>query len=338
MHNPRIRAPWRAAALLVVLSGCTDRSPTAPLTPPTGPLAALECTVNVAQKTMECGATGSSGGRGDKLLGGQDKYIKLASSGTAYNSTTKIFSSNVTVQNLLSEAFGTHDGVTVAGFEVFFASQPTVTSGGGSVTVANPDAVGIFTGSNQPYFHYAQILQPYEVSAPKTWEFAVSGGAQSFSFTVYLSVPMVEESAELLDGVWNGAASSSFEDGANWANGVPPDSASTVAIPADSLLASHIQPALAADARLTHLRVGYGSSLGLNGFTMTAWGNVDAVGAVSGGTLWLRGAGALLSGNVDALRVSGDASLQRATRASGAVSVSEGTLTVTDRALTISAP
>ena len=340
MHTPRMRAPWRAGALLMLLAACSDSSsPTLPLpAAPTGPLAALECTVSVQQNTMVCGPTGSSGGRGDKLLGGQEKYIKLTSSGTAYNSSTQIFSSNVTVQNLLRQAVGTRDGVTVAGVEVFFAGQPTVTSGGGSVTVANADGIGTFSGTNQPYFHYGQILEPYEVSAAKTWQFAVTGTAKNFTFTVYLSAPMVDESAALLDEVWKGTASSSFQDGANWAGGVAPDSASVVAIPADSLLAVHTQPTLAADARLTHLRVGYGSSLGLNGFTLTAWGNVDAVGALSGGTLWLRGGTGLLSGSVDALKVSGAVSLQRSTRASGAVSVSDGTLTVTDRALTISAP
>jgi hypothetical protein len=138
--------------------------------------------------------------------------------------------------------------------------------------------------------------------------------------------------------VWKGTASSSFEDGANWAKGVAPDSASVVAIPADSLLASHTQPTLGADARLTHLRVGYGSSLGLNGFTLTAWGNVDAVGAMTDGTLWLRGSDALLGGTVDALRVTGSAKLQRSTAATGAVSVSEGTLTVTDRVLSVHVP
>ena len=339
MYTPRFRAPSSAGALLMLLAACSDRSPTLPPpAAPTGPLAALECTVSVQQNTMVCGATGSSGGRGDKLLGGQEKYIKLTSSGTAYNSSTKIFSSNVTVQNLLRQAVGTRDGVTVAGVEVFFAGQPTVTAGGGSVTVANADGTGTFTGTNQPYFHYGQILEPYEVSSAKTWQFAVSGGALNFTFTVYLSVPMVDESAALLDEVWKGTASSSFEDGANWASGVAPDSASVVAIPADSLLAVHTHPTLAADARLTHLRVGYGSSLGLNGFTLTAWGNVDAVGAMTGGTLWLRGGDALLGGTVDALRVTGSATLQRSTAATGAVSVSEGTLTVKDRALSVRVP
>jgi hypothetical protein len=339
MHTPRILATWPAAALLL-LAACSDRTPTLPVaTPPTGPLATLDCTVDVQRERMSCGTTGSAGGRGDKLLGGQDKYVKLASSGTAYDGGTGIFSSNVTVQNLLRQSIGTTDGTAVAGFDVFFAGQPTVTSGGGSVVVDNADGIGTFTGTNQPFFHYAQIVSPYEISLPKSWHFQISGSVSTFIFTVYLSVPMVDESAALLDGVWSGTSSGNWQDAANWAGGAAPDSASTVAIPADSLLpVGHVQPTLTADARLTNLRVGFGSTLGLDGHTLTAWGNVDALGAVSGGTLWVRGSGARLGGSVDALKVTGSASLQRSTAAAGAVTVSDGTLTVTDQALTVHAP
>jgi hypothetical protein len=335
-----IRRPWRMLAL-PVLAACVDRSPTLP---PVEPLpvpagaATLQCTVSVAERRMSCADAPADGPRAAKLLGGQDKYVKLASSGTAWNAVTKVLSSNVTVQNLLAQSIGTEDGTTVTGVDVFFAAQPSVTDGTGSVTVGNADGLGTFNGTNQPYFHYAEILESYEVSAARNWEFHVSGSVSTFTFTVYLSVTMADEDADLLDRVWAGT-SSDWEAGANWSNGAAPDSASVVSIPADSLLApGHAQPALSADARLTHLRVGYGSSLGLNGFTLTAWGNVDAVGALSGGTLWLRGGTGFLGGSVDALKVSGAASLQRSTTASGAVSVSDGTLTVTDRALTISAP
>jgi hypothetical protein len=279
-------------------------------------------------------------GRGNKLLGGQEKYVRLTSSGTAYDGGTEIFSSNVTVQNLLKQSMGTTDGSTVTGVDVFFASGPTVTSGaaGSSVTVSNYDGTGTFTASNQRYFHYAEILATYQISAAKSWQFQISGAVSTFSFMVYVSAPLVDESTSLLDEVWDGDTSTDWTLGSNWQGGVAPDSANTVSIPADSLLApGHNQPVLTANARLTHLRVGYDSSLGLAGYTLTAFGNLDAVGTVSGGTVRVAGTGAYVGGNVAAVEVTGSARLQRATRATGAVSVT-GSLNVKDQSLTISIP
>jgi len=159
----------------------------------------------------------------------------------------------------------------------------------------------------------------------------------TFSFIVYVSAPMVNESAALLDKVWDGDTSTNWLVGSNWQGGVAPDSASTVSIPSDSLLPSHVYPVLTANAFLTNLRVGYGSSLGLAGFTATAYGNVDAVGTISGGTLKVAGSSAVIGGNLSAVQVTGSASLQRSTKTSGAVSVT-GTLTVKDQALNISIP
>jgi hypothetical protein len=305
-------------------------------------MAMLNCTVSVTEQKLSCvDASAPSGGpRAAKLLGGQDKYVKLASSGTSYDGGTQILSSNVTVENLLQQAIGTTDGSTVTGVEVFFAAGPDVTSGGAgsSVTVSNSDGIGTFTATNQPYFHYAEILGTYQISSAKSWQFQISGSVSTFTFTVYVSAPMVDESAALLDKVWTGATSTDWTVGSNWQGGVVPDSASTVSIPPDSLLApGHSQPALPASAMITNLRVGYASSLALGGNTLTAWGNVDAVGGVTGGTVRMRGTGAYLGGNVNALEVSGSARLQRATKASGAVSVT-GTLNVKDQALTIAIP
>ncbi|MFL5539068.1 MAG: hypothetical protein ACJ8J0_08750 [Longimicrobiaceae bacterium] len=338
-----VRRAWPALAL-PLLAACADRSPTLPAVAPELPAGAvgkLECTVNVPEQTLSCTPVVSTGGaRAAKLLGGQDKYVKLASSGTAYDGGTQIFSSNVTLQNLLQESIGTTDGSTVAGVDVFFAAGPTVTSGGAgsSVTVFNYDGTGTFTATNQRYFHYAQIIETYEISSAKSWQFQISGAVSTFSFTVYVSAPVVNESAPLLDEVWEGDVSSNWQTGTNWNLGVAPDSASTVSVPADSMLGpGHALPTLSASARLTNLRVGYASTLGLGGFTLTAYGNVDAVGTVSGGTVKVAGAGAYLGGNLPAMEVTGSAQLQRSTRATGAVSVT-GTLSVKDQALNISIP
>jgi hypothetical protein len=273
--------------------------------------------------------------RGARLLGGQEKYVKLASFGTSFDGGTQILSSNVTVQNLLQQNIGTTDGSTVTGVDVFFASLSV--NGTGSVAVANYDGIGTFTATNQRYFHYAQILSPYQISTAKSWQFQVTGSVSTFSFIVYLSAPMVDESAPLLDRVWDGDTSTDWLAGANWQGGVAPDSASTVAIPADSLLASHVYPVVTANTFLTNLRVGYGSSLGLAGFTATAYGNVDAVGPISGGMLKVAGTGVVIGGRLSELQVTGNASVQRSTVASGAVSVT-GSLNVKDQALSIGIP
>ncbi|HEV7588338.1 MAG TPA: hypothetical protein VGO40_09500 [Longimicrobium sp.] len=329
---------WCVLAL-PLMAACADRSPTLPLTPADLPPSsvALTCTVDVAPARMTCTPLQPSGSaRGAKLLGGQDKYVKLTSFGTAYDGGTQILSSNVTVQNLLQENIGTTDGSTVAGVDVFFANL-NVTSGSGSVTLANNDGVGTFTATNQPYFHYGQIISPYEISAARGWQFQITGSVSTFSFIVYVSAPVVDEGAPLLDKVWDGDTSTDWLMGSNWQGGVAPDSASTVSIPSDSLLPSHVYPVLTADAFLTNLRVGFGSSLGLAGFTATAYGNVDAVGTVSGGTLKVAGSNVVIGGNLSAMQVTGSAKLQRSTKASGAVSVT-GSLNVKDQAMTISIP
>jgi hypothetical protein len=340
MNRPNpLRRAWCALAL-PLLAACADRSPTLPALPgelPAGAAAMLQCTVNVPAQQMRCSAFSPQGGaRGAKLLGGQDKYIRLASSGTAYDGGTQILSSNVTVQNLVERNIGTTDGSTVAGVDVFFASLNVTSGNGGSVGVVTPDT-GTFTASHQPYYHYDQIISPYQISAAKSWQFQITGSVSTFSFVVYVSAPMVDENAPLLDEVWDGDTSTDWLVGSNWQGGVAPDSASTVSIPSDSLLPSHVYPVLTADASLTNLRVGYGSSLGLAGFTATAYGNVDAVGAISGGTLKVAGTGAYLGGSLPSVQVTGSAQLQRATVTSGAVSVT-GTLSVKDQALNISIP
>jgi len=333
-----IRRSWCMLAL-PLLAACVDRSATLPgdALPPPANATLLRCTVHVDAASMSCVQAPLTDARGNRIYGGQEKFVKLASFGSAFDGGTQIFSSNVTVQNLLEQNIGTTDGSTVAGVDVFFASL-NVTSGNGSVALANADGTGTFTATNQPYYHYAEILSPYQISAAKSWQFQMTGTVSTFSFTVYLSSPVVDQSIPMLDKVWTGATSSDWMVGSNWQGGVAPDSASTVAIPADSLLApGHSQPVLTANVFLTNLRVGYGSSLGLAGFTVTAYGNVDGVGAISGGTLKVAGSSAVIGGRLSATQVTGSAKLQRSTVTSGAVSVT-GTLNVKDQALSISIP
>lgn len=338
----RFPAPARvgAAAAALLLAACTDSNPVGPVNlPPVETLAALTCTVEVSAGTMRCARTPTtaSAARLDKIYGGQDTYVQLASSGTSYDSGTEILSSNVTVENLLNQAIGTPDGSTVAGVTVFFHAGPTVTGGSGTAAVANADGMGTFTASNQPYFLYSQIVETYELSAPRTWQFAVQTTVTTFTFQVYISAPMANEGTgvpQMLNEYWDGSASSDWHTAANWADGTVPDSSSGVFIPAGTPNA----PVMAADADILHLRVATSATLSQGGFTLRVRGNVDAQGTISNGTLYMSGSGAVLRGNTDDLRVTGSTSLQGSTRATGAVNISDGSLTVKDQAISISLP
>jgi hypothetical protein len=125
-------------------------------------------------------------------IGGQNVYVRLASSNASYNSGTGIFSVDVTVQNLMNEAMGTPDGVVpdADGIQVFFHVDPVATGGSGQVTVANADGTGFFTGGDQAYFRYSEILDKDEVSASHPWQFSMPATVTSFRFSVMIETDM----------------------------------------------------------------------------------------------------------------------------------------------------
>jgi hypothetical protein len=189
----RVRLVLSALLGAAALTACSDQLP-APASREVLPassaraLQAFECTGST-QGTFSCSVAGGSanGARGVQL-GGQNTNVKLTSSNVSYNGGTGIFQFDVTVQNLMNEAIGTPDG-TVAdpdGIQVFFSSGPTVTSGTGSMSVANADGTGTFTAANQPYFAYHEILAHNAVSSAKTWQLQVTGSVSTFSFIVYV--------------------------------------------------------------------------------------------------------------------------------------------------------
>lgn len=337
-HNPR-----RGVALLLPLlaAACVDGTPLTPTleAAPAEVTAALQCSVDVPSAAMTCTALQPGGTQGisaTRIFGSQERNVKLTNVGGSTGPGT--FEINVTVQNLTPQALGTSDGSTVSGIDVFFSSGPNVTVGTGDVAVANATGTGFFTAAGQEYFHYNEILQPNEISASQPWQFTLTGTVTRFSFIMLISASQPNEALNFVDRVWDGSTSSDWTDGTNWAGGVAPDSGSTVLILADSLFAGSM-PTLPADAQVTNLRVGFGSTLTLAGYTLTAWGNVDGAGSITGGTLWVRGTNAILSGNLPSVRVSSGASLQAATRTSGAVSISDGSLVVNGSApLSISIP
>jgi hypothetical protein len=317
-----------AAFLLLSAAACTDGAPLMPTPEQSATVAvpALQCVVEVQAGTMSCTppppAQARSAIAANRLLGGQDVNIKLASSGASYDAGSQTFQVNVTVQNLLQAPLGTVDGVTVSGVRVFFGTGPIGT--GGEVTVQNPTGTAFFTEGEQPYFEYPQILDPYEISTTLTWRFNMTASVTLFTFIVYVSAPQADETQALLGPVWRGTASTAWTDAANWSGGVVPDSASTVAVPPDSLTTGSYDPVLSANAQLTNLRVGGGSTFNLGGNTLTAWGNVDVTGTISNGTVWMRGAGTVLRGTIPWLTVDGTVSAQGTTTVTGALKVMGG--------------
>jgi hypothetical protein len=92
------------------------------------------------------------------------------------------------VQNLIPEALGTLDGATLdaAGVRLFLQNS-RVTSGTGSIGIANADGTGTFTDANQPYFQYNQILQQDQVSDVKTVQVNVPNTVGTFTLDFFVS-------------------------------------------------------------------------------------------------------------------------------------------------------
>jgi DNA/RNA endonuclease G (NUC1) len=169
----------------------------------------IACRVETRARTVKCESPRSEDGDArTTLLGGQGVYVQLASSNIVVAHTpdpvmADTFAFDVTLQNLLMEAMATRDGVIpdTTGIRVFFAADPMVTGGTGSVWVANPDGVGSFTAAAQSYFRYENWLfgadsvltgriggGAGEISGAKIWELAFGDNVTSFTFVVYVDV------------------------------------------------------------------------------------------------------------------------------------------------------
>jgi hypothetical protein len=184
-----------ASLLLIAICACTDRSVTENSAINSDPdkiadlVTPLHCSARVKGDVSCAKAATNNDGTSRDIVGGQNVYVKLTSSNVSYNSGSEIYQFDVTVQNLLNEAIGTPDGITPGanGIQVFFNNGPVVTSGSGTITVANADGTGTFLAADQPYFAYNQILAKNAVSGAKTWQLNVPASVAAFDFDVYLS-------------------------------------------------------------------------------------------------------------------------------------------------------
>ena len=188
---------WHAV-LALAASGvaCNDRITSAPPRVIRPSDLVVTCQADVGARTISCAQSSAtaiggktSGFSADLIVGGQNTNVLLKSSNVSYDATAQIFRADVTVQNLMTPTLGTSDGNTASGVKVFFHSGPSVVSGSGAVTVANADGVGTFTGTNQPYFLYNQMLPTGQVSAARTWQWAVPTTVGQFTFDVLVDAP-----------------------------------------------------------------------------------------------------------------------------------------------------
>jgi hypothetical protein len=215
----------------VLLAACSDALPSGtakgPTPAPGSYRAELRCTVDVDQPRLTCDgdAADGAGPRRSLIVGGQHVYVRLASSGAGYNPSDSIFQVDVSVQNLMAQAFGTPDGEVKTGLRVFFESGPTPVGGAGSVEVENADGQAVFVAAPAPYFAYDTLLYTGEISDTKAWRFKMDPEVHRFVFTVYVQGELPHEESILLFrpqhepdgglplGLWGASATEVFAAG-----------------------------------------------------------------------------------------------------------------------------
>jgi len=183
-------AAWFLTGVLLTAcseAGLTDpRQPAAPPPVATTAIAEVSCTANLRTRAVNCGGAPGVDAAADWIIGGQNINVRLASTNVAYNPDTEVFGADVTVQNLRLEKFGT-DGIDTTGVYVFFHQQATAVVGTGAITVRNADGVGNFTGADQPWFHYPDVIAYNATSPAKRWEWNVPATVEQFAFKVFVS-------------------------------------------------------------------------------------------------------------------------------------------------------
>lgn len=168
----------------------------------------IDCIADVHARRIACSdaassssatssrASSASGINADLILGGQNTFVQLTSSGVTYSGD--VFSFNTTVKNLIGQKLGVTAGTTTldpTGVRVFFQDVPHSSTGaidfvdpvgGGSLV----DGYASFTAANQPYYQYNEIIDTTQTSSAKNWRIHVPASVASFTFTVYVSAPV----------------------------------------------------------------------------------------------------------------------------------------------------
>jgi hypothetical protein len=186
----------------------------------------MRCVAMVRHRpSVQCAPTPSDTHLAKDVIVGRDNYdVTLTFANATYSSTTDVFSVDVGVTNLMTQALGTTDGTTSNpnGTRVFFTSGPSLSFGQGTITLSNPDGTGTFTASGQPYFKYATLIQPSATSSARTWTFQLGPNVTGFAFVVEVDAPMPAEGSirhwtTIRQGLQSNALTGMWQ---NWAVGV----------------------------------------------------------------------------------------------------------------------
>ena len=173
---------------LVVLTSCSDLTEVVPPTPSLAPLIpgltfAVACRATIADRTVLCGPVDNLANFPSGSLVGRGDYVQVNTTTSSYSPTTEVFSTDVTIQNLIGQTLGTRDGHTVSGVHVILESEPHTTAGAGSVWIMNADGNGS-TEFGRPLFLYHEALAPKQISGAKNWQWHVPTSVAQFSFEV----------------------------------------------------------------------------------------------------------------------------------------------------------
>lgn len=188
-----IRTPPRAwLTLLAALAACEAGGPTAPrITPGSAvTVAALDCTLQVAARSLHCGTPAAPGDRSNLILGGQNEYVYLSNSIVRGPDPDGVVEFDVAVQNLIGQPLGTTDGLTrdPAGVRIFFHQDPVATEGViAPVYVVNETGYDSFLREDQSYFQYDEVLPTNAISGSKTWQIHGDPGTTMVKFKVYVA-------------------------------------------------------------------------------------------------------------------------------------------------------
>ena len=251
-HTRRSRTVVRAGILAGILGAalfvaCSDGPQ--PMSAATRSLSTLNpsavrgsffCTVHLAPAGSHAAPTASctrnearAGGRvkaSDVILGKQAVNVQLNLTSPAFDSTTRIFSLNVSITNLLAQPIGTSDGSTTdsAAVRAFFSSGPFASGGSGIVTVTNASGIGVFQGDTVPYFQYTPFIPAGATSAIENWQFLFGPGVNGLNFSVEVDAVVPAQNAVLrwqvlrqgitsneLNSVWRNTASDVWAVGLN---------------------------------------------------------------------------------------------------------------------------
>jgi hypothetical protein len=194
--------------IAAVLAGCSSETTgVAPATriqdAPPHPQStfSVDCAASITTRVVHCGNSMALAAHAAVIIGGQNQFVTLTPSSfntslsdcpnaQAPDATKRCVEFNLTVTSLIPQPLGTADTTSVRaphaeGVRVFVHAGPSAAAG--VVIVANPDALGSFTGANQPYYQYNSVLQTNQTTPTKHWEFQYSPDVTNFTFTVLVS-------------------------------------------------------------------------------------------------------------------------------------------------------